>query len=314
MKTHEYLLLLCSLIACATSCSELNVIDQGAVKRLQSSRNSVMFNYLRLNVTSINDNITFHMDKNDTRVCTINLLEEEDGTLVSFDYLDNFNRKQLSQKLNFRLSRPRTYLELSYIKDYVSVYLFNANEQKRKRLAFRISEAQTDEFTVDVSSASGKLLLLSRCKEYLDINLSTFDFASVLQELVGNLHQHWENLTETKKELQTSENSRAKVQNELYKVKEELAESQEKLGKFNETQKELDKAQEELTLAQSKYTTLMATTVVLGILLVILMVAVALIFYSIRWRRLRSGTSDVSGADISMLSLLSCIGSILQAP
>ncbi|XP_076035118.1 uncharacterized protein LOC143021423 isoform X2 [Oratosquilla oratoria] len=232
MRTHKYLLLLCSLIACATACSEVQFIGNGAEGHLVFSQNTVSLSYLRLNVTSKNDNVTFRVHKNDRTIWIMNFEEKEDGTRVVWDYRKHSTGwKRYNQELNFRLARPKTRLELSYVDSNPTISLYDEKKIKIKYY-LEITEAQTGQFTVDVTSASNKLLLLSHCQEDRGISRDTESA-----------------LNETKKGLERLENSHAEVQKELDKWREKHAESQEELVK---TRKELDQAQGKLGQAQEE--------------------------------------------------------------
>ncbi|XP_076034774.1 uncharacterized protein LOC143021239 isoform X1 [Oratosquilla oratoria] len=285
MSTHKYLLLLCSLIACATACSEVQVIGKGAVGHLVFSQNTVSLSYLRLDVTSKNDNVTFRVhNRRLIIICRIDLVEEEDGTRVNIHYYDrNIRWVKYTEKVN-RLERPKTLLELSYANYYIILVV---NKRTQETL-YRYTGIQTGNI-VSVSSTSSKLLLLSQCERNGGINKAT---ESALQDLVETLQQQSESLNETKKELETSENSHAEVQKELDRLKKKHAESQE----------ELVQAQEEVAKTQSKSTILMATTIALGILLVIVTAAVVLVCCSPRWRKSWSGTPDTSGGGMAMVT------------
>ncbi|XP_076034651.1 uncharacterized protein LOC143021150 isoform X2 [Oratosquilla oratoria] len=310
MSTHKYLLLLCSLIACATACSEVQVIGKGAEGHLEFSQNTVSLSYLRLDVTSKNDNVTFRVHNSDRITFRIDLVEEEDGTRVDIHYYDIYKRWVLyTEKVN-RLERPRTHLKLSY-PNYSIILVVNKRTQET---LYRYTGIQTNNLGVYVSSTSSKLLLLSQCER----NGGKEATESALQDLVETLQQQSESLDETKKELETSENSRAEVQKELDKSRENHAESHEELVKtqreLDQAQGELDQVQEELVQAheelgqaqekvaetQSKSTILMATTIAFGILLVIVTAAVVLVCCSPRWRKSCSGTPDTSSGGIAM--------------
>ncbi|XP_076034912.1 uncharacterized protein LOC143021239 isoform X3 [Oratosquilla oratoria] len=285
MSTHKYLLLLCSLIACATACSEVQVIGKGAEGHLVFSQNTVSLSYLRLDVRPKNDNVTFRVHNRDTAIFRIDLVEEGDGTRVDIRYYGTYTIWGYDTKKVNRLERPKTHLELSYA-NYEIILVVNKRTQET--LSWN-TKYQTDNLGVYVSSTSSKLLLLSQCERNGGINKAT---ESALQDLVETLQQQSESLNETKKELETSENSHAEVQKELDRLKKKHAESQE----------ELVQAQEEVAKTQSKSTILMATTIALGILLVIVTAAVVLVCCSPRWRKSWSGTPDTSGGGMAMVT------------
>ncbi|XP_076034835.1 uncharacterized protein LOC143021239 isoform X2 [Oratosquilla oratoria] len=310
MSTHKYLLLLCSLIACATACSEVQVIGKGAEGHLVFSQNTVSLSYLRLDVRPKNDNVTFRVHNRDTAIFRIDLVEEGDGTRVDIRYYGTYTIWGYDTKKVNRLERPKTHLELSYA-NYEIILVVNKRTQET--LSWN-TKYQTDNLGVYVSSTSSKLLLLSQCER----NGGNEATESALQDLVKTLQQQSESLNETRKELETSENLHAEVQKELDKSRENHAESKDELVKtqreLDQAQGELDQVQEELVQAkgelgqaqeevaetQSKSTILMATTIALGILLVIVTAAVVLVCCSSRWRKSCSGSPDTSGRGMAM--------------
>ncbi|XP_076035245.1 uncharacterized protein LOC143021515 [Oratosquilla oratoria] len=270
MSTHKYLLLLCSLIACATACSEVQVIGKGAEGHLEFSQNTVSLSYLRLDVTSKNDNVTFRVHNSYIITFRIDLVEEEDGTRVDIHYYDIDKRWVLyTEKVN-RLERPRTHLKLSY-PNYDIILVVN---KRTKEILSQYTGIQTNNLGVYVSSTSSKLLLLSQCER----NGGKEATESALQDLVETLQQQSESLNETKKEFETSKNSHTEVQKELETSKNSHAEVQKELEKLKEkyadSQDDLAQAQEDLAQAQSKSTILMTTTIASGIFILILKIAV----------------------------------------